>query len=96
MPTPIATIANLTATGDAVIGPGAPTYLVNGLPVVCMGDMVAGAMCVTGAITMTTAITNLVMGRPVANLGSVVAGVSPLGIPVSTALMVCPNINMIV
>jgi hypothetical protein len=66
------------------------------MPVVCMGDMVAGAMCVTGAITMTTALTYLVMGRPVADLGSIVMGVSPLGIPVSTALAVCPNINIIV
>jgi hypothetical protein len=58
-----------------------------------MGDMVAGPMCVTGVITMTTAITRIFMGRPVANMGSIVTGVSPLGIPVTTAVMLCHNIN---
>ncbi|MDR2444516.1 MAG: PAAR domain-containing protein [Spirochaetaceae bacterium] len=96
MPTPVATITNLTATGDVITGPGAPTILYKGLPAACMGDLVAGPMCVTGAITMTTAITNLYMGRPVSNLGSMVVGVSPIGIPMSTALAVCTNINIIV
>jgi hypothetical protein len=58
-----------------------------------MGDAVAGPLCVAGVITMTTAINKIFMGRPVANMGSVVTGVSPLGIPVSTAVMVCHNIN---
>jgi hypothetical protein len=58
-----------------------------------MGDLVAGALCVSGAITVSTAINKIFMGRPVANMGSVVAGVSPLGVPVSTAVMVCLNIN---
>lgn len=96
MPTPIATIANLTATGDAIIGPGAITTLVKGLPVACLGDAVAGPLCVSGVITMSTAITKLAKGRPIANLGSLVTGVSPLGIPVATAVMVCPNVNEIV
>jgi hypothetical protein len=96
MPTPIATIANLTATGDVIIGPGALTTLAKGLPVACMGDMVAGALCVTGVITMTTAITRLSLGRPTANLGSLVTGVTFLGIPIGTAVMLCPNVNIIV
>jgi uncharacterized Zn-binding protein involved in type VI secretion len=94
--TPIATIANLTATGDVIIGPGALTTMVKGLPVACMGDAVVGAMCITGAITMTTAITTLSKGRPTANIGSMVMGVSMLGFPVSTAVLVCPNVNEIV
>jgi uncharacterized Zn-binding protein involved in type VI secretion len=96
MPTPVATIANLTATGDVIIGPGGITTMVKGLPVACMGDAVAGPMCITGAITMTTAITNLSKGRPTANIGSMVMGVAPLGFPVSTAVLVCPNVNEIV
>jgi hypothetical protein len=96
MPTPTATIANLTATADVIIGPGAITTMVKGLPVACMGDMVAGAVCLTGAITMTTAKTKLAKGRPTANLGSLVMGVGILGIPVSTAVMLCPNVNVIV
>lgn len=55
MPTPAATILNTTATGDAVTGPGCPLNLVNGLPVACMGDTVAGPVC-TGAITVSTAV----------------------------------------
>jgi uncharacterized Zn-binding protein involved in type VI secretion len=96
MPTPVATIANLTATGDVIIGPGGLTTMVKGLPVACMGDAVAGPMCVSGMITLTTAINKLAKGRPTANLGSIVMGVSPIGIPVSTAVMVCPNVNEIV
>jgi uncharacterized Zn-binding protein involved in type VI secretion len=98
MPTPVATIANLTATGDVIIGPGAPIILYKGLPAACMGDMVTGALCVSGVITMTTAVTYLHMGRPVANLGSMVMGIGPppLCLPVSTAVMVCPNVNIIV
>lgn len=88
MPTPSATLVNLTATGDVVTGPGMPTKLVNGLPQACMGDLVAGA------VTVATAVNMLTKGRPCANLGSVVTGVNPLTrIPVATALVVCPNIN---
>jgi uncharacterized Zn-binding protein involved in type VI secretion len=96
MPTPVATIANLTATGDVIIGPGGITTMVKGLPVACMGDAVAGPLCLTGVITMTTAITKLAKGRPIANLGSLVSGVSPIGIPVATAVAVCPNVTEIV
>jgi uncharacterized Zn-binding protein involved in type VI secretion len=96
MPTPTATIANLTATGDVIIGPGAITTMVKGLPVACLGDAVAGPMCVAGVITMTTAVNKLAKGRPTANLGSMVTGVAPLGFPVSTVVLVCPNVNVIV
>lgn len=68
-----------------------PTNLVNGLPQACMGDLV------TGAVTVTTAVNMLTKERPCTNLGSVVTGVNPLtGIPVATALEVCPNINKLV
>ncbi|GHV46793.1 hypothetical protein AGMMS49546_35440 [Spirochaetia bacterium] len=98
MPTPVATITNLTATGDVIIGPGAIPNMVKGLPIACMGDAVAGPVCMTGVITMTTAINKLSKGRPTANIGSVVTGVGipPLCLPVVTAVMVCPNVNEIV
>jgi hypothetical protein len=94
--TPIATLANLTATGDLIIGPGYPLHLNLFLPVACMGDMVTGPLCISGAITFSTALTYLCGFRPVANLGSLVVGISPIGIPVPTAAMVCPAINYIV
>jgi uncharacterized Zn-binding protein involved in type VI secretion len=96
MPAPIATITNLSATGDAVTGPGAPTILVNGLPVACVGDLVAGPACVSGAITMSPVMNILINGRPLANMGSVITGVSPLGVPVSTAVSLCPATTIIV
>ncbi|MDR2795951.1 MAG: hypothetical protein LBB47_04480 [Spirochaetaceae bacterium] len=96
MPTPIATIANLTATGDVIIGPGALTTMVKGLPVACMGDAVAGPLCIAGVITLTTALNILSKGRPTANIGSVVMGVSMLGFPIVTSVLVCPNVNEIV
>jgi hypothetical protein len=96
MPTPVATIANLTATGDVIVGPGAFTTMVKGLPCACLGDAVAGALCVAGVITMTTALTKLAKGRPQANIGSLVTGVSVIGIPVTTAVLVCPNVTVIV
>ena len=96
MATPIATLTNLTATGDVISGPGAITTMVKGLPVACIGDAVAGAAC-AGAISVTTAMNKLAKGRPIANIGSVVTGVNPVtGVPVSTAVAVCPNVNEIV
>ena len=96
--TPTVSIANLTATGDVVTGPGAITKLVKGLPRACMGDLVAGPVCVSGVITspIPTTFNNIVMGRPQADLSSVVAGVSVVGVPVSTVVAVTPNINLIV
>lgn len=95
MPTPAATICNMTATGDVITGPGAGTTLIKGLPVACLGDMVTGPMCV-GAITVTTAMNKLSKGRPTANLTSVVTGANPiLGFPMVTAVAVCPNVNVI-
>jgi hypothetical protein len=61
-----------------------------------MGDAVSGALCVAGVVTLTTAINKLAKGRPQANIGSMVTGVMPLGIPVVTAVLVCPNVNVIV
>ena len=96
--TPTVSIANLTATGDVVIGPGAFTKLLKGLPCACLGDLVVGPVCVSGIITspIPTTYNNIVWGRPQADLCSVVAGVSVLGVPISTVVAVTPNINLIV
>ena len=95
MPTPVATIANMTATGDVITGHGALTTMVKGLPVACIGDAVAGPLC-TGVVSSTLSPTNIAKGRPVASLGCTVTGVSPVGVPVTTAIAVCPNVNEIV
>ena len=93
MPMPVMTIANATATGDMIVGPGALTSMVKGLPIACLGDAVAGAACV-GAITGSPSPNVLAKGRPVACMTSPVSGVNPaIGIPMTTVCAVTPNVN---
>ncbi|MEA3309350.1 MAG: PAAR domain-containing protein [Chloroflexota bacterium] len=82
---PAARIGDLTATGDAIVGPGVPNVLIGGLPASVVGDMVTGAACV-GSITQGS-VTVLIGGRPAARVTSMVAGSNPVtGVPVSTAV----------
>lgn len=86
MPFPAARIGDLTATGDAITGPGAPTVLINGQPASLVGDMVTGAVCM-GTITVGSP-TVLICGRPAARTTSTVAGTNPAtGAPVTTTVM---------
>ena len=89
---PAARIGDLTATGDAITGPGAPTVLIGGQPASCVGDVVSGAACV-GAIAMGSA-TVLIAGRPAARTSSSVTGANPAsGVPVSTTVVsTCPTV----
>ena len=85
MPLPVATLTSLTATGDLVVGPGAPTIIALALPASCMGDAVAGPVCV-GAIIDTESMV-ILCGRPAATMTSAVTGVNPeLGFPVDTVI----------
>lgn len=86
MSMPAACIGDVTATGDAITGPGAPTVLIAGRPAACAGDLVSGAAC-TGAIAMGSA-TVLIAGRPAAKMSSSVTGANPAsGVPVSTTVV---------
>ncbi|MEA4909114.1 MAG: PaaR repeat-containing protein [Chloroflexi bacterium] len=86
MPFPAARVSDLTASGDAITGPGVPTVMIEGLPASVVGDMVSGAACV-GSIT-NGSVTVLIGGRPAARVTSVVTGTNPItGVPVSTAVM---------
>ena len=83
---PAARLGDLTATGDAITGPGVPTVLIGGVPASVVGDTVSGSVCV-GAITQGSA-TVLIGGRPAARVTSVVTGAHPItGIPVSTTII---------
>lgn len=85
MPFPASRLTDTTATGDAIVGPGAPTVLISGMPASCMGDAVAGAAC-TGSV-MVGSPTVLWMGRPGTRVTSNVVGVNPVtGVPVTTAV----------
>lgn len=95
MPMPVMTIANATATGDMIVGPGAITSMVKGLPIACLGDAVAGPACVSGVITASMSPNVLAKGRPVATIGAPVTGVSPIGVPIATVCAVTPNMNAI-
>ena len=85
MPFPAARLGDITATGDAITGPGIPTVLVGGQPAAVAGDTVSGAVC-TGAISMGSP-TVLIGGRPAARVTSVVTGANTVtGIPLSTTV----------
>ena len=86
MPFPAARLGDLTATGDAITGPGVPTVLIENIPASVMGDLVNGAACI-GAIVMGSP-TVLIGGRPAARVTSTVAGANPItGVPVSTTII---------
>ena len=93
MPMPVMALANATATGDMIVGPGALTTMVKGLPVACLGDAVVGPVCASGVITASMSPNVLAKGRPVATIGAPVTGVSPIGVPVATVCAVTPNMN---
>jgi uncharacterized Zn-binding protein involved in type VI secretion len=82
---PAARVGDITATGDAITGPGAANVLIASMPASVVGDTVSGAAC-TGAITMGS-MTVLIGGRPAARVTSMVTGVNPAsGVPVSTTV----------
>lgn len=82
---PAAFIGSTTASGDAALGPGAPTVIVGTSFAVCLGDAVSGPACV-GSVMMGSP-TVLAMGRPMARITSSVVGVNPVsGVPVTTTM----------
>lgn len=82
---PAARVGDMTATGDAITGPGVPNVLIGGMPASVVGDMVSGAACM-GSIVMGSA-TVLIGGRPAARVTSQVTGANPAtGVPVSTVV----------
>ncbi len=89
---PAARLGDMTVTGDAITGPGAPTVLIGGQPAAVLGDLVSGPAC-TGAISVGSP-TVLICGRPAARITSQVTGVNPAsGVPVTTAIGVgCPTV----
>lgn len=83
---PAARVSDLTATGDAITGPGVATVLIGGLPASVVGDLVSGAACV-GSITQGSP-TVLIGGRPAVRVTSMVSGANPAtGVPVSTTVV---------
>ena len=83
---PAARVGDMTATGDAITGPGVPTVMIMGMPACVMGDMVSGGVCV-GSIVMGS-VTVLIGGRPAVRMNDPVAGANPVtGVPVSTTVM---------
>lgn len=87
MPAPAARVGDVTATGDAITGPGVANVLIAGMPAAVAGDTVSGTAC-TGAITPVNASpTVLIGGRPAARVGTQVTGANPAsGAPVTTAV----------
>ncbi|WP_406695659.1 PAAR domain-containing protein [Singulisphaera sp. Ch08] len=85
MPFPASRLTDLTVTGDVIIGPGAPLVEIAGMPASCMGDAVAGSVCVGTVVVGSPTV--LFMGRPATRVTSSVVGANPeTGIPVTTAV----------
>lgn len=85
MSLPAARLGDITATGDAITGPGLPTVLIAGMPASRMGDLVAGAAC-TGSI-IRGSVTVLLGGVPAVRVGDSVTGANPAtGVPVTTVV----------
>ena len=83
---PAAQLGSVTATGDAVTGPGVPNVLIGGRPAAVVGDTVTGSV-MTGAISQGSA-TVLIGGRPAARVTSVCSGANnQSGAPVSTTIV---------
>lgn len=85
MSRPAARLGDVTATGDAITAPGAPTVLIAGQPAARLGDIVSGAAC-SGSIIVGSASV-LIANQPAARMGDSVTGVNPAsGVPVTTAI----------
>lgn len=85
MSRPAARVGDLTATGDAITGPGASTVLIMNQPASVMGDLVAGTAC-SGSVTLGSG-TVMIMNRPAVRVGDQVMGTNPTsGAPVTTAV----------
>jgi uncharacterized Zn-binding protein involved in type VI secretion len=85
MPFPAARVGDMTATGDAITGPGVMNVLIGNMPASVVGDLVSGSVCV-GSIVMGS-MTVLIGSRPAARVTSQVAGANPItGVPVSTVV----------
>ena len=84
---PAARMGDVTATGDAITGPGVPTVLIAGQPAAVMGDTVSGAACVGSIVMGSTTV--LIGNRPAARVTSSVTGSNPVtGVPVTTTVAV--------
>jgi uncharacterized Zn-binding protein involved in type VI secretion len=67
--------------GGPIVGPGAPTVLIGGMPAACIGDM---CVCVGPPdVIVLGSFTVLIGGRPAARMGDMTAhgGVIILGTP---------------
>jgi uncharacterized Zn-binding protein involved in type VI secretion len=85
MPFPSSRLADITATGDLIAGPGVPNVLIGGMPASVIGDAVAGPVC-TGAVVMGSP-TVLIGGRPATRITSNVAGANTMtGVPMTTVV----------
>lgn len=83
---PAARVGDMTATGDAITGPGVPTVMIAGQPASVVGDSISGSVF-AGAITMGS-MTVLIGGRPAARMTSQCTGSNvQTGVPMTTVVM---------
>ena len=76
-----------------MVGPGSPTALGNGKPVITMGASVTGAACV-GVAAMSPNPKVLSGGKPVLHMTSQASGSNPAtGAPVTTPIAQTPDMK---
>lgn len=86
MPQPAARVGDMTAHGGVIVGPGAMTVLIGGMPAALVGDLqtcplVTGLVPhVGGPIMPPGSITVLIEGRPAARVGDMTQCVGPPGV----------------
>ena len=91
---PTARQGDLTASGDAILGPCVANVQVAGAPVSVLGDAVVGP-AIAGAVSVASR-TVLVAGRPAAHVGSAVTGTNPsTGAPATSNVAVgAPTVHV--
>ncbi len=95
MPQPAARVGDMTAHGGVIVGPGAPTVLICGLPAALVGDMQTCPMVtglvphVGGVILPPGSPTVLINGRPAARVGDMTQCAGPPGVIIPPG---CPTV----
>ncbi len=79
---PVARVGDMTSHGGVIVGPGAPTVMIGGMPAALLGDMTAcpaftGPVPHVGGPIILGSTTVLVMGRPLAYVGCTCTCVAP-------------------
>jgi len=95
MPQPAARIGDMTAHGGVIVGPGASSVIIGGMPTALVGDMqtcplVDGLKPHVGGVILPPGGMNVIIeGRPAARVGDITQCVGPPGVIIPPG---CPTV----